>query len=136
MKKILISFAVLIVIATASFTFLHKPSTSADTATTTSPNASQATLGTQSSGTPASTTNSGTIYNLATVAKHASKSDCWTIVNGSVYNITSYVPVHPGGVAEIVRACGVDSTDLFNSIMQHGRRADSELASLKIGVLN
>lgn len=136
MKKILISFAVLIVIATASFTFLHKPSTSADTATTNSPNASQATLGTQSSGTPASTTNSGTIYNFATVAKHASKSDCWTIVNGSVYNITSYVPVHPGGVAEIVKACGVDSTDLFNSIMQHERQADSELASLKIGVLN
>lgn len=104
-----------------------KPTTTVSTAST---------LGEQSTtSNTATSAESSSSFSLADVAKHTSKTDCWTVVNGNVYNITSYVPVHPGGVAEIVRACGVDSTDLFNSIMQHGRSADNELASLKIGTL-
>lgn len=48
------------------------------------------------------------------VAKHSSASDCWTIVEGKVYNITSYVRSHPGG-NEILRACGTDATTLFTT---------------------
>lgn len=47
------------------------------------------------------------------VAKHASENDCWTIINGSVYDITSYIPRHPGG-KNILSACGTDGTNLFN----------------------
>jgi cytochrome b involved in lipid metabolism len=43
---------------------------------------------------------------LAEVSTHASESSCWTIVNGSVYDITSYIPRHPGGKREIMAICG------------------------------
>ena len=49
-----------------------------------------------------------------TVAEHNSKSDCWTIINGQIYDITSYIPHHPGG-DEILLACGIDGSSLFNS---------------------
>ncbi|EXJ95834.1 hypothetical protein A1O1_00959 [Capronia coronata CBS 617.96] len=39
--------------------------------------------------------------------------DAWTVYNGKVYNITPYVPFHPGGKGEIVRGAGKDSTKLF-----------------------
>jgi len=48
----------------------------------------------------------------AEVALHSVGVDCWTIVENNVYDITEYVPLHPGG-AEILRACGTDGTTLF-----------------------
>lgn len=48
----------------------------------------------------------------AVVATHSSADDCWTIVSGKVYNITEYIPRHPGGDT-ILQACGTDGTTLF-----------------------
>jgi cytochrome b involved in lipid metabolism len=78
------------------------------------------------------------------VAQHTTKTDCWTIINGKVYDITSYIPRHPGG-GNILSACGTDGTAFFNG-QQAGQnggrnnhsgdsRAESELAKLQIGVL-
>lgn len=80
------------------------------------------------------------------VSSHNTEDDCWTIIDGSVYDITSYVPRHPGG-EEILRACGVDGSSLFNqrqtesgeevgSGSPHSRSAQSQLADLKIGTLS
>lgn len=80
------------------------------------------------------------------VALHNSKTDCWTIVDGGVYDITSYVPRHPGG-DEILRACGADGSSLFNSRTTsdgetvgsgepHSNNASKQLESLKIGDLS
>ena len=46
------------------------------------------------------------------VAEHNTKDDCWTIVTDKVYDITSYIPNHPGG-AIILSACGADGTAMF-----------------------
>lgn len=54
------------------------------------------------------------IITLEEVAKHNTKDDCWTIIKTSVYDITEYVPRHPGG-SEIILACGTDGTSLFTS---------------------
>lgn len=48
--------------------------------------------------------------------QHATVNDAWTAINGIVYNITPYFDFHPGGVDELLRAAGKDSTDLFNQI--------------------
>ncbi|MCA9332950.1 cytochrome b5 domain-containing protein [Candidatus Saccharibacteria bacterium] len=80
------------------------------------------------------------------VKKHNSKSDCWTIINGDVYDITDYVGSHPGG-SEILRACGIDATSLFTkretsdgqqvgSGTPHSRSAESELSEYLIGPLS
>ena len=53
-------------------------------------------------------------YTGAEVDTHFSAADCWTIIDDGVYDISSYVPRHPGG-DEILRACGGDGTTLFES---------------------
>lgn len=46
--------------------------------------------------------------------RHKSKDDCWTSINGKVFNITPYLNFHPGGVDEIMKCAGTDGTFLFN----------------------
>ncbi|KAI0428910.1 hypothetical protein F5Y09DRAFT_274277 [Xylaria sp. FL1042] len=42
--------------------------------------------------------------------------DAWTALGGRVYNITPYLPFHPGGEPELLRAAGRDGTKLFGEI--------------------
>jgi cytochrome b involved in lipid metabolism len=81
-------------------------------------------------------TNSKIILSLEEVSKHNTENDCWTVVNNEVYNLTSYVMLHPGGVANIKNLCGLDGTSAFSA--QHGQegRPNNELSEFKIGQLN
>lgn len=40
----------------------------------------------------------------------------WSSWQGKVYNITPYLPFHPGGEAELMKAAGRDGTKLFNDV--------------------
>jgi cytochrome b involved in lipid metabolism len=51
----------------------------------------------------------------AELAKHNSEMDCWTCVDGRVYNLTPFVKLHPGG-KKILRAMGIDGTQIFRMI--------------------
>ncbi|KAL2268201.1 hypothetical protein VTJ83DRAFT_3047 [Remersonia thermophila] len=42
--------------------------------------------------------------------------DAWTALGGKVYNITPYLPFHPGGEPELLRAAGRDGTRLFAEV--------------------
>ena len=35
-------------------------------------------------------------YTAKEVLQHDKEDDCWLIVNGSVYNVTKWIPRHPG----------------------------------------
>ena len=73
------------------------------------------------------------------VAKHTSSNDCWMIVSGSVYNVTSYLPIHPGGANEIQPFCGKDGTKAFatqGGRGSHSGQAQNDLSTLLLGVLN
>jgi len=52
---------------------------------------------------------------LAEVAKHNTASDCWIIVDGKVYDVTSWVSKHPGGDAIILAYGGMDATDVYDA---------------------
>ncbi|PYH49088.1 cytochrome b5-like heme/steroid binding domain-containing protein [Aspergillus saccharolyticus JOP 1030-1] len=43
-------------------------------------------------------------------------ADAWTSYQGKVYNITPYLPFHPGGKGELLRGVGKDSGKLFMEI--------------------
>ncbi|PWY94998.1 hypothetical protein BO94DRAFT_215843 [Aspergillus sclerotioniger CBS 115572] len=43
-------------------------------------------------------------------------ADAWTSYQGKVYNITPYIPFHPGGKGELLRGAGKDSGKLFFEI--------------------
>ena len=53
-------------------------------------------------------------HSLASVAKHNKPNDCWVIIRGKVYNVTAWVPQHPGGALIYINA-GKDCTQLFDS---------------------
>ena len=69
------------------------------------------------------------------VAAHASADDCWSVVNGTVYDLTSWIAQHPGGPSPIESMCGQDATSAFTS--QHGGQKTPEkvLAGFEIGRL-
>jgi cytochrome b involved in lipid metabolism len=48
------------------------------------------------------------------LAKHNTKEDAWTAYDGRVYNITQYLPYHPGGEKRLMQGVGIDCTVLFN----------------------
>lgn len=81
------------------------------------------------------TTPSAKRYSMAQVKKHATPTDCWTAINGSVYDLTTWIARHPGGSGPIIRLCGTNGSRAFMS--QHGGdgRAAAELRSFRIGKL-
>ena len=42
--------------------------------------------------------------------------NAWTVLQGKVYNITPYLPFHPGGEGELMRGAGKDGGKLFMEI--------------------
>ena len=50
--------------------------------------------------------------------EHRTKDDIWSAFNGKVYNITPYIPFHPGGEKELMRVAGRDGTKLFGASIQ------------------
>ncbi|KAK0724710.1 hypothetical protein B0H67DRAFT_641216 [Lasiosphaeris hirsuta] len=42
--------------------------------------------------------------------------DAWMALGGRVYNITPYIPFHPGGEPELLRGAGRDGTTLFGEV--------------------
>lgn len=74
-------------------------------------------------------------FTFAEVAKHNKSTDCYSVVRGNVYDLTSWIRQHPGGSQAIISMCGLDATSAF--VAQHNGqgRPESELASYKIGVI-
>ncbi|KAG8525542.1 uncharacterized protein KY384_009186 [Bacidia gigantensis] len=47
---------------------------------------------------------------------HDSEKDCWIAVHSKIYNITEYIPSHPGGSEIILRYAGTDATAAYDEI--------------------
>lgn len=52
----------------------------------------------------------------AEVAKHNTEKDCWVIVHGRAYDVTDFLPEHPGGMKIILKYAGKDATEAFEPI--------------------
>lgn len=76
---------------------------------------------------------------LNEIESHNTKENCWTTINGGVYDITKFISSHKGG-DKILNACGVDATDFFTGKHPtigrvHSAVAVKLLESMKIGTL-
>ncbi|MFA6081540.1 MAG: cytochrome b5-like heme/steroid binding domain-containing protein [Patescibacteria group bacterium] len=93
------------------------------------------------SGLSANTNSSPKAITLTTaeVSKHSTSTDCWFIINNSVYQVTEYLNAHPGGASIMIPYCGTDATvayDTKDGRGSHSSTAAQDLASLKLGNLN
>ncbi|KAK7704925.1 hypothetical protein SLS64_008273 [Diaporthe eres] len=50
------------------------------------------------------------------VAKHSTQEDCWVVVHGKAYDVTEFLPEHPGGMKIILKYAGKDATEEFEPI--------------------
>jgi predicted heme/steroid binding protein len=55
-------------------------------------------------------------YTLADVSKHTKENDCWVVINGTVLNVTKFLPDHPGGKKAIMLYAGKDASEEFNML--------------------
>jgi hypothetical protein len=61
------------------------------------------------------------------LAAHNMQSDCWIAYKGIVYDLTSWIPRHPGGATAISRYCGKAEEFEAAFSKQHGTSKDKRL---------
>ncbi len=74
-------------------------------------------------------------YTMQQVAANNRAVSCWTVIDGLVYNLTSWVDVHPGGADAIISLCGIDSSAAFNAQHSNDASVAQALVSYRIGVI-
>jgi hypothetical protein len=70
--------------------------------------------------TPSASSTPETGITRAQVETRNSKSACWSIIDGKVYDLTRWIGSHPGGESYILFICGKDGTNSFKA--QHSGR--------------
>lgn len=72
---------------------------------------------------------------MTDVELHNSAESCYTAIRGEVYDLTSWISVHPGGEKVILDLCGKDGTTAFEG--KHGgmQKQEQTLETFKIGEL-
>lgn len=68
-------------------------------------------------------------YSLSDISTHSTAKDCWLTIEGKVYDVTKFIPTHPGGEA-ILQGCGKDATSMFNSRPNDGTSHSSKARDL------
>lgn len=140
MNKIVIAIVVLVLIGLGIFALAYKqikdtpypPNSPSENATTES-NATVTEVPTAT--TPSTPASVAPKLTLEEVAKHNSKASCYSIINGSVHDLTSWISKHPGGEKGILSICGKDGTSAFMSKHGGGQKQIDLLATFKIGPL-
>lgn len=72
---------------------------------------------------------------MGEVARRDVPENCWTVVEGVVYDMTTFITRHPAGASDIKEMCGKDASDDF--LEEHNGQGEPEkwLATLRIGIL-
>ncbi|MFA6177484.1 MAG: cytochrome b5 domain-containing protein [Candidatus Paceibacterota bacterium] len=81
------------------------------------------------------------VLSKAELAKHNSSQNCWLLISGKIYDVTSYINQHPGGASTIIPNCGTDATTAYDTKGRpngspHSSNAEALLANYFIGNLN
>jgi len=66
------------------------------------------------------------------VGRHTTLASCWVVVHGKVYDVTSLLKLHPGGVAAITSVAGGNATTVFDEV-HHESILHRQLAQYAIG---
>ena len=74
-------------------------------------------------------------YTNEDVKQHSTRLDCWTIVDGQVYDLSAYIASGQHN-PKIIDGCDIDSTNMFNDVSKHANEKSQNLLSgMIIGTL-
>ena len=133
-KKVLIGIIIMSVLIIALAIFSGDNS---NTNTTISGNTVLSTIDFSSSDsnqdtTSAKSTSTQPLVSVEELKKHSQSSDCWISYKGKVYDVTTFLPKHPGSAAAIMPYCGTASEFEKAFTAKHGTSKASLL--MKVGV--
>lgn len=77
-------------------------------------------------------------YTLEQLAEHDDEASCWMAIEGKVYDLTEYIPLHPTPPAVLVPWCGREATEGMRTKgygRDHSPMAWGMLDEYEIGVL-
>ncbi|HAU99395.1 MAG TPA: hypothetical protein DCW55_04155 [Candidatus Pacebacteria bacterium] len=72
---------------------------------------------------------------LATSQPSEDSERCIVTISGKKYDVTAFIPFHPGGADAIKKACGTDATELFfnrGSKGPHPKQAEEKLSTMEV----
>jgi len=72
---------------------------------------------------------------LEAVSQNDSEESCWSIIDGSVYDLTDWINQHPGGASRILGLCGTDGTSQFQGQHAGSSNPESRLEGYLLGAL-
>ncbi|XWS34209.1 hypothetical protein CRYUN_Cryun21dG0020800 [Craigia yunnanensis] len=75
------------------------------------------------------------LYTMQEASQHNTKDDCWVVIDGKVYDVTSYLDEHPGGDDIVLAATGKDATDDFEDA-GHSKSAIELMQNFCVGELD
>ena len=84
---------------------------------------------------PTPTASGEASFTMDEVAQHNNQTSCWSVVSGIVYDLTTWIPKHPGGPERILSICGKDGTAAFSTQHAGAPKPQTMLASFRIGKL-
>ncbi|KAI1811261.1 FMN-dependent dehydrogenase [Poronia punctata] len=73
------------------------------------------------------------LISAAEVAKHTSAESCWVILYGNVYDVTDFLPSHPGGSSVIMQLAGRDATEEYDPVHPPGTLEENLKPEAKLG---
>ncbi|XP_031099533.1 cytochrome b5 [Ipomoea triloba] len=75
------------------------------------------------------------LYSMAEASEHNTKEDCWVVIDGKVYDVSSYMDDHPGGDDVMLDVTGKDATDDFEDA-GHSKSARELMEKFFIGEID
>ncbi|XP_050373449.1 cytochrome b5 [Argentina anserina] len=75
------------------------------------------------------------LYTMKEASQHNTKDDCWIVIDGKVYDVSTYMDDHPGGDDVILATTGQDATDEFEDA-GHSKSAKELMETMCIGELD
>lgn len=67
------------------------------------------------------------------VLKHTTPESCWVVLYGNVYDVTEFLPSHPGGSKVILQLAGQDATEEYDPIHPPGLLEENLKPEAKLG---
>ncbi|KAF2156425.1 hypothetical protein K461DRAFT_252433 [Myriangium duriaei CBS 260.36] len=75
----------------------------------------------------------GKVFTYDEVSQHRSPESCWVVLYDNVYDVTKFLPDHPGGSKIILQLAGTDATEEYDPIHPPGTLEESLPAEAKLG---